>query len=245
MERIAFLIEPTGERIGCLLNPNSVVIRRTSGFRQRASIGGDLAGTGLTDDPMLYAGGGRTEIDLDLLFDVRLAGSTIQSEDVRDLIAPLWDLAENTLDHGERRVPEARLLWGKAWNILVVVLAVAERLEDFTASGAPQRSWLRIRLARVAETVSRTAAADRGLWQPGGLAPEAASGVRLHETLGGRTGETAEGERLDVIASEYYGDPSLWRALAAYNRIADPTQVPPGTLLRIPPISELRGILTP
>ena len=31
MERVAFLIEETGERIACLLNPESLVVRRIAG----------------------------------------------------------------------------------------------------------------------------------------------------------------------------------------------------------------------
>lgn len=36
MERVAFLIEPTGERLGCLLNPESVILRRAAGLQPRA-----------------------------------------------------------------------------------------------------------------------------------------------------------------------------------------------------------------
>ena len=50
---------------------------------------------GLSDDPLLYTGGGRTELDLDLLFDVSLAGSSVATRDVRDLTRAFWDLAEN------------------------------------------------------------------------------------------------------------------------------------------------------
>ena len=239
MERVAFLLEHTGDRIGCLLNPSTVVVRRTPGIKTRATLGGELAGTGLTDDPLIYVGGGRTEVDLDLLFDVGLAGSTVVSDDVRDLTAPLWDLAENTLDGDRRRIPQMRFVWGKAWDLPTVVVAIAERLEAFTPSGAPQRSWLRMRLLRVGEQVSRTAAADPGLWQQGGIAGAATSGARLHQTLGGRVGETSEGERLDEIASRYYGNPALWKAIAQYNRLLDPTQVPPGTVVQIPPLAEL------
>ncbi len=39
MERVAFLIEETGERIGCLLNPDSLVIRRSAGVQPRRSAG--------------------------------------------------------------------------------------------------------------------------------------------------------------------------------------------------------------
>jgi hypothetical protein len=239
MERVAFLLEQTGDRVGCLLNPSTVVVRRTPGIKSRSTLGGGLAGTALTDDPLIYVGGGRTEVDLDLLFDIGLAGSTIVTDDIRDVTAPLWDLAENTLEWQRSRSPKVRFVWGKAWNLPAVVIAIAERLEAFTASGAPQRSWLRMRLLRVAEQVSRTAAADPGLWQPGGIAGAAAGGVRLHQTLGGRVGETSEGERLDEIANRYYGNPALWKELARYNRSLDPTRVPPGTVVQIPPLTDL------
>jgi nucleoid-associated protein YgaU len=41
-------------------------------------------------------------------------------------------------------------------------------------------------------------------------------------------------DRLDLIAERCLGSPDLWRLLAEVNDIEDPTQVPPGTELRIP-----------
>jgi hypothetical protein len=72
MERVAFLIERTNETLPCLLNPNTLVMRRVAGVRPRQSAGGQLTGTGLADDPLLYTGGGKTEMEMDLLFDVSL-----------------------------------------------------------------------------------------------------------------------------------------------------------------------------
>lgn len=43
-----------------------------------------------------------------------------------------------------------------------------------------------------------------------------------------------EGESLDRIAAEVYGDPRLWRAIAEANGIDRPRFVAPGTTLRIP-----------
>src|SRR5688500_15063738 len=96
MERVAFLIEPGGQRLACLLNPETVVMRRHAGVRRRRSVGGPLTGAGLSDDPLLYTGGGLTELRLDLLFDVSVAGSTVTSEDVRELTGPFWRMAENS-----------------------------------------------------------------------------------------------------------------------------------------------------
>jgi hypothetical protein len=152
MERIAFLLEDTGERIDCLLNPESFVIRRIAGVQPRRSIGGPLTGTALTDDPILYTGGGRTELTLDLLFDVSLVTTPTPPEDVRAMTRALWDLAENTDESGSGGKPTlVRFIWGKAWNIPAVITAVAERYEHFTPEGVPQRSWLRLRLLRISE----------------------------------------------------------------------------------------------
>ena len=75
MERVAFLIERSGARIACMLNPESVVQRRWAGIRPMRSGGGFLTSVGLSDDPLLYTGGGTTELRLDLLFDVSLTES--------------------------------------------------------------------------------------------------------------------------------------------------------------------------
>ena len=164
MERVAFLHEGSRARIGCLLNPECIVLRRHAGVAPRLSAGGLVTGTALTDDPLVHTGGGKTELDLDLLFDVSLAGSSIQSDDVRDLTRPLWELAENQrIAKGYGKPPLVRFVWGKGWNIPGVVVAVAERLECFTSAGVPRRSWLRMRLRRITEqeTVQIAGRADK------------------------------------------------------------------------------------
>src|SRR5690606_36676036 len=133
-------------------NPESLVIRRQAGVKVRTSSGGQLTGGGHADDPLLYTGGGRTELELELLFDINLSGSTLTAEDVRILTAPFWNLSENRLGSGGYgQPPLVRFIWGKYWNIPGVIVSVAERLDDFTAAGAPQRSWMRMKLLRVRE----------------------------------------------------------------------------------------------
>lgn len=245
MERVAFLIEETGERLGCLLNPESLVVRRVAGLRQRRSLGGHVTGTGLTDDALLYTGGGTTELRLDLLFDVYVAGSSIQTEDVRELTAPLWRLAENASGEGYGRPPLARFIWGKAWNVPGIVSAVAERLERFTAGGAPTRSWLRMRLLRVGEPAAPAPAVPRPpdvvVPAPGEVPEEQ---IQFYDVMG--TGEDPDGglsgERLDQIALRVYGDAGLWKVLALFNGIDDPLRLPTGLVLRIPSRAVLEGL---
>ncbi len=247
MERVAFLLEETGERLACMLNPESLTVRRLAGVQARRSVGGTLTGAGLGDDPLFYTGGGTTELILDLLFDITLAGSSVVADDVRQLTAPLWNLGENG---GSRdtynRPPLVRFVWGKSWNIRGVVASVAERLEHFTPEGEPMRSWLRMRLLRIAEPSSTN------VESPASLQSIEMLGVAPPETLGGTTRpvaateevnvhQYAADERLDELAQRLCGHASMWRWLASFNDLADPLHIAPGSLLRIPSLKLLEG----
>ena len=72
MERVTFLVERTGERIPCLLNPEMLEVRRSAGLVRRRGAGGGVIGNPRTDDPLVATGGGVTEYELRLLFDVDL-----------------------------------------------------------------------------------------------------------------------------------------------------------------------------
>jgi hypothetical protein len=50
-------------------------------------------------------------------------------------------------------------------------------------------------------------------------------------------------ERLDTLAAINYGDGRLWWVLAAASDIGWGMQVPPGTLIKIPNINQITGLL--
>ena len=143
-----------------------------------------------------------------------------------------------------------RFVSGKSWNLPCIVEAVAERLEYFTPEGAPRRSWLRMRLVRVAEPqVGPSSGDDQAPQPPLNVAPEelptlpASEDIGTHEILAGGGGEQdapgGAGERLDELAARYYGDPSLWRLPAAFNDVDDPLRLAAGRVLRVPPPSSV------
>jgi hypothetical protein len=260
MERVTFLVDGTGERISCLLNPSSLVVRRSAAIRRVSSTAGTVTGTSLSDDPLIATGGGRTELQVDLLFDTSLLdtsvidtssigtlrgdGSSVDpslgdgrpspATDVRDMTRPLWRLSENQSDDGVFGGPEpVRFVWGKAWNVRCVVAAIAERVEQFSSDGSPQRSWIRMRLLRVADA---PATVDRRPASPLAIADAAAQ--TQTNTDAGVSGEPPTtafevigGERVDSIASQLYGQPWLWRFVAATNDLDDVPFVRSGTVL--------------
>jgi Contractile injection system tube protein len=259
MERAAFLIQDperrsTIARLSCLLNPNTLTFRRVAGLRRRRSLGGAVTQDRLRDDPLLQTGGGVTELRLDLLFDVNVPGTWLESapadsasgeddeRDVRDLTRPLWDLAENQKRPGlVAGPPRVRFVWGKRWDFPAVVAAVAERLENFSSQGVPQRSFLRLCLLRAADDVQPEQLATPP--SPGlpvlEAEPESGSPLDVLPAAEQPPPETYEsylspGQPLFLTAFLFFGDASLWSAIAEANPDVDPVFVPPGTALRIP-----------
>ena len=237
MERVAFLVDDTGERIDCLLNPETFEIKRLAGVRPRSTAGGQLVGAGLADDPLQFTGGGRTELVLDLVFDVALVESTRPPADVRALTRRLWELSENSCqERGSGRPPLVRLVWGKTWNLPGVIVSVAERFEAIAATGVPRRSWLRLKLVRVVEPGGAPPATfDDTLMGTPGTAPVPAPGQAVQAVGDGHAGAGFSGVRIDLLAAEALGNPLGWRRLADHNDLANPLEVPPGTVLAIPP----------
>lgn len=250
MERVAFLIEQTGDRIECLLNPETFTITRQAGLRPQRTLAAALTGTAQGDNLLLATGGGTTELLLDLLFDVSKQVNAGAEDSVQTLTAPLWQMAENSDDgKGHGAPPIVRFVWGKSWNIPAVVASVAERFEQFTASGIPRRSWIRMRLLRCdvpsddekrdLRTTQTWSGEARAL--PAGVAKE---DLPIHDVEGGGRGGAADDddsggsqtERIELLAFKYYGDASQWRLLAAFNNIDNPSRLAPGTSLMVPPL---------
>lgn len=206
MERIAFLVDATGERIDCLINPETLVVRRLAGVRP-AALPGAIVGAG-ADDVLLFTGGGRTELVLDLLFDVDLADPGHRPDDVRQLTGRLWRLTENE----EGRPPQVRLVWGKTWNLPGVIVSVAERLDAIDADGTPRRSWMRLKMVRTKEE------------------PQSAPARTTQSAVQAVGG----GGRFDLLAATALGDPSNWRELAEHNNISNPLDLRAGSVLGVP-----------
>ena len=242
MERVTFLIERSGERIECLLNPETFTITRQAGVQPQRTLGGVLTGTAEADNPVLATGGGVTELVLELLFDVSKQPNAQPDDSVQTLTAPLWEMAENSeSQNGYGSPPLIRFVWGKAWNIPALVVAVAERYEQFTPAGIPRRSWVKLRLLRCQGAVTPAADLDQASFnhERATVAPDLdPEDLQRHEVQGDPGGPDGDGlvERIDQLAHRYYGDASQWPVLAAYNDVDDPARLAPGAPLLVPPL---------
>lgn len=239
MERVAFLVEDTGEHIVCLLNPETVSMSRAAGVEPRRVSGGRLTGARLADDPLLFTGGGRTELRMDLLFDVDVVAAVHRPQDVRQLTRPLWRLAENSAQAGGRRRPPAvRFVWGRAWNVPGVVVELAERFDRFTPDGAPLRSWLRLSFVRIGSSADEAGGEMHdylATLPPVDLSAEPVGTVVPLDEGGDPAGGTVSARQLGLLSQQAFGTPLWWKLLVAYNDLDDPLDLTGP--LAVPPVS--------
>jgi hypothetical protein len=237
MERLIFFDEASGEQIHALLNPESVLIRRVAGLRPRRIDGLPLAAPEAADDELLFTGGGETEIEMQLLFDTRLSQAgpgaglaDADQPDVRAITGRIWRLAESRPpEETGDWPPPIQVIWGN-WRAPVVVQSVAERFEDFTAGGQPQRSWMSLRLVR---TARHTLAAPTAASQPplqGEAAERFAADIgpdRLAQERAALGAVAAGGPlRADLFSHRLTGDARDWRVVMILLGLEDPLQLP-------------------
>ncbi len=244
MERVAFIL-PGGTQLSCMLNPSSILMRRRSGLVSRSAAGESISGlNNQAESGMLHTGGGTTELILELLFDLAIAGNSGQVTDVRQWTIPLWRLTEAAAGPtGERRLPVIRLIWGKSWNVPGVIAEIAERLELFDKSGAPRRSLITMRLLRTNEEDDTVP--DAPLMSPSELAAvnrisSATRGTQKEPDTWASAPEAPRGMRADLAARAHYGTESMWRLIAGPNGLSDPLANEGGRPLRVLPRSVLQ-----
>jgi hypothetical protein len=51
-------------------------------------------------------------------------------------------------------------------------------------------------------------------------------------------------KRLDILANEHYGDPTLWWVICQVNNIRNPFDIPVGTELKLPTAAAVSAALT-
>ena len=130
------------------------------------------------------------------------------------------NLRDQATNSGMGRPPQCRLEWGRdtRFHFECYVTDCSVKFLLFTADGVPIRATATLTLKEVKD--------------PTDLA-------RQNPTSGGEPGRhvhvVREGERLDWIAYEHYGDASAWKRIAEANRLFDPLALQPGMSLTIPP----------
>jgi hypothetical protein len=208
-----------GERIEvqCLFNPKEYTFAKTNSWPkdQKAA----------ANTPVLNFGGGNpATLNMDLMFDTyQNPRNGSQSKDVRTAyINDLWKMMfvdeqlKEKKKNKQGRPPKVQFTWGKAWSFEAVMTSLSVTFTLFLPNGTPVRATAKVAFQQIQDTKS----------------------LPQNPTSGGIGGERVrtveEGDRLDLIAHEEYGDTAQWRLIAAANGITNPRDLRPGLTLVIP-----------
>ncbi len=199
----------TGIKVEFLFNPTKYSISKTNNWNSHDTKGENVA-------PLEFGGGGNRELKLDLFFDKYEEGESIEK-----YLNDLWKLMEidenkKNRDTNKGEPPKCRLQMGKWLSFKCVITRMSHEYLLFKPDGTPVRAKVSLSLkeAKIEESRGQNPT-SRGL-------------------VGRKSRRISPGERLDWIAFQEYGDPSLWKEIARENDMADPTRIEPGEIISLP-----------
>ncbi len=196
----------------CHFNPTDYAVSRSVSWTPRKIAG--------QDQPAFdFGGGAANTMSLKLLFDTSLEAEG--PKDVREYTSLLWDSVY--IDRDDKNAatntgqpPHIIFIWGKTWSFEAVVTQMSQDFVLFNEDGVPMRSNVTLSLTQVKD--------DRSFG-------------KQNPTSGGVPGQVhivREGDRLDLLAAQYFEKPTMWRKLAEHNNINNPRHLTPGQRLIIP-----------
>jgi hypothetical protein len=202
----------TKKKVECHFNPAEFTVAKSAKWEMEESTG--------SDTPTLHFSGGESQdMTVTFLFDSTTKGGA-QVRDVRDEYKELVNLVmvdpdsrSSTTDRGEP--PMCQFQWGKFLAFDAVITKLDQKFTMFATDGTPLR-------AEVSATFKQVGEERRP------QNPTTRSEAR-------KTWVVLEGQTLDWIAYQEYGNPAYWRHVAETNNLDDPLALYPGQILKLVP----------
>ena len=196
-----------GLSVDCMFNPYEYTVSKTNSYAENTR--------NRSKTPKFeFKKAGAQTLKLSLIFD-----TYEKQEDVSRTTSKLWKFMEpKTAESGNKKAepPQVAFDWG-VFRFIAVITNMTQKFTLFTMDGTPVR-------AKVDVTFTQHTDVNDYAYQ--------------NPTSGGgpiqRVWSVVQGDRLDAIAADVYGDATRWRAIAEYNHIVNPLTLRPGQQLTIP-----------
>lgn len=209
----------------CMFNPNMYKVTKSSAF----------SGKGLDDNKNYNVDQDNSKVKpasldiTELWFDTsETKGTNGLPEDVSDYTDALIEFAESTAVRyasnfrdakmAKAAPPKVAFQWG-TFRFLGVIESVKIKFTHFSPEGIPVRAKVTLKFK---EFRHRKAYPKQN--------PTSGEGPLE------RVWRVQDGQRLDTIAAQVYGDATYWRTIATHNQIENPLSLQPGMVLRLPPV---------
>lgn len=211
--------EQAGNAVEFMFNPTEYSVTKSNTWTYQATKAGNVPS-------WEFGGGGPRQLQLTLFFDTSLSRQRGGEQNLRKVTNQLFAfmlidqrLKSQAVNSQLGRPPRCRFEWGRdtPFHFECYVTDCTVNFVLFTEDGVPIRATATLTLKEVKD--------------PENLA-------RQNPTSGGELGRrvhvVSEGERLDWIAYQEYGDANKWKQIAEANRLCDALDLRPGMTLMIP-----------
>jgi len=207
--------------IDFMFNPTEYTISKTNSWKPTGNKGKNVP-------KYEFAGGEGRDLKLDLFFDSYLEGPHSKRRDLWFDLNRLWNLmmidksAQSKGAHSDMSAPpRCRMEWGlqtKNLRFECYVTSCSVKYTMFDETGVPIRATASLSLREATDPEALLPTNPTSLGEPGR-----------------RRRVVAQGDRLDLIAFQEYGDAREWRRLAEANHLHNPLGLRPGMILAVPP----------
>ena len=234
LHKLTIYYERSGRKqqgsIEALFNPSEISLTRSAVWEQQQTVG-QAAANGAAVEQEFRSIDAET-FSIELFFDTYGARSDAvtgaaaaasflpaslipgrQSSDVRLYTDKIAKLVE--VDTDLHRPPVCDLRWGVFDIFTGVLTSLTQRFTLFLDDGTPVRANLTCNFTEVGSQARARA-------------------TELHSADVAKTRQVQRYDTLQSLAADEYGDPALWRPIAAANGIVNPRDLQPGTMLTIP-----------
>lgn len=204
-------LDPPKDEITCLFNPNEYTFSKRNTWTEKKVKGKNV--------PELEFGGGASmTLKMQLFFDTYTTGG-----DVRDITNKIWKLMSidpnlTDMNSAKGRPPKVEFQWGATWSFEAVITEISQKFTLFRDNGIPVRATL---------DVSFLQATEAGKYPGQNPTTVGQSGYRRRIVK--------EGDTIDLIAFDEYGDSTMWRFIADTNNLDRPHKLRVGQVLSIAP----------
>jgi nucleoid-associated protein YgaU len=193
-----------GDTIECMFNPSTYSVTKTNIWNYKPSTGVDLP-----DGE--FGGGLPQQIKLQLLLD-----QSVTNQSIKDQADKLFKMMESGGGGGGGGAPsKVTFQWGAVNLPKAVPVSLTVQFVLFQPNGEPIRAHVDLELAQSEKAQAGQNPTTRAI-----------GGIHVHTVR--------DGDSLQSIAFENYGDPTRWRTIAEANGIDDPMRLRRGGQLNIP-----------
>jgi Contractile injection system tube protein len=193
------------------LNPSEYTISKSSSWSSKQRAGVSLP-------PVQYGGGAPQELSFELLLDDQEGSLDIQ-RDIERLFEAMDTADSAGVAIGGKaeppRPPKVKFSWGATVSFDAAIKSLTAQYVLFHPGGQPRRAKLKLALLQLGGGVQGQNPTTRAL---------PARGMRT----------VRDGDSLQSIAFDAYGNPNAWRAIAVANGLDNPLALRRGMRLAIP-----------